>query len=92
MFLMVGLKNHPCNSARSLAVEICVMSAGRYCHVHHYKIPAVFFDTLGYRGTHREVDGPLGNCTADLPLPHVFFCLPSVYVLCPHLGGKLSCH
>lgn len=92
MFLMVGLKNHPCDSARSLAVEIFVISASRYCHVHHRKIPAVFFVTLGYRGTHHEVDGPLGNRTADLPLPRVFFCLPSVHVLCPHPGGKLSCH
>ena len=46
MFLMARLKNHPCDSARSLAVEIFVMSVARYCHVRNCKITAVFLGTL----------------------------------------------
>lgn len=47
MFTMEKLKNHPCDSARSLAVEIFVMSVARYGHVHHCKTRAVVLGTPG---------------------------------------------
>lgn len=46
MALMARLKNHPRDSARSLAVDISVMSVARYCHVHHCKITTVVLGTL----------------------------------------------
>lgn len=47
MFSMARLKNHPCDLARSLAVEILVTSVPRYCHMNRCKRTAMFWHTLG---------------------------------------------